>query len=97
MYFMHLIDLKFLIVAVSCTSSMSLTALNTLSLSLLAPLDKDPRSPVPNTEWARLEFRIIIDTKSGPPETIILMASSLQEKASWCSDISQVRRYRLTF
>ncbi|ESP05611.1 hypothetical protein LOTGIDRAFT_102760, partial [Lottia gigantea] len=36
-----------------------------------------------------LDFRIIIDSKSGPPITISLVASTLHEKAAWCSDISQ--------
>lgn len=86
---------QFLILAMSCASSTSLTALNMISMSLLPSLDKDSRSNERESraEWSQLEFRIIIDTKSGPPETVILMASSLQEKSAWCSDISQVRRY----
>ncbi|ELT93796.1 hypothetical protein CAPTEDRAFT_169570 [Capitella teleta] len=42
-----------------------------------------------DTNYNGLDFRLIIDTKSGPPITIILLASTLQEKAAWCSDISQ--------
>ena len=37
-----------------------------------------------------LDFKLIVDSKSGPPLTITLVASSLHEKAAWCSDISQV-------
>ena len=37
-----------------------------------------------------LDFKLIVDSKSGPPLTITLVASTLHEKAAWCSDISQV-------
>jgi hypothetical protein len=37
-----------------------------------------------------LDFKIIIDSKSGPPTTLTLVASTHQEKIAWCSDISQV-------
>ena len=45
-------------------------------------------------DYNGLDFRIIVDSKSGasPPVHITLVASSLQEKAAWCSDISQVTR-----
>lgn len=36
-----------------------------------------------------LEFRLIIDSKSGPPSTLSLVAATPQEKAAWCSEISQ--------
>ncbi|XP_052831997.1 ras-specific guanine nucleotide-releasing factor 2 isoform X2 [Octopus bimaculoides] len=36
-----------------------------------------------------LEFRLIIDSKSGPPLTLSLVAATPQEKAAWCSEISQ--------
>ncbi|CAG5136128.1 unnamed protein product, partial [Candidula unifasciata] len=41
------------------------------------------------TDYNGLEFRLIVDSKSGPPVTIALVASTLHEKAAWCSDISQ--------
>ncbi|RUS77637.1 hypothetical protein EGW08_014597 [Elysia chlorotica] len=41
-------------------------------------------------DYNGLDFRLIIDSKSGPPVTITLVASTLHEKAAWCSDISQV-------
>jgi len=44
-------------------------------------------------EYNGLDFRITMDTRSGPPVTITLVASTLQEKAAWCSDISQVSQY----
>ena len=44
-------------------------------------------------DYNGLDFRIILDTKSGPPVTVNLVASTLQEKAAWCSDISQVRAF----
>ncbi|XP_070202561.1 ras-specific guanine nucleotide-releasing factor 2-like [Littorina saxatilis] len=40
-------------------------------------------------DYNGLDFRLIVDTKSGPPITITLVASTLHEKAAWCSDISQ--------
>ncbi|XP_013403416.1 ras-specific guanine nucleotide-releasing factor 1 [Lingula anatina] len=40
-------------------------------------------------DYKGLDFKIIVDSKSGPPMTITLVASSLQDKAAWCSDISQ--------
>ena len=44
-----------------------------------------------SADYKGLDFRVIMDYKSGPPVSITLVASSLQEKAAWCSDISQVR------
>ncbi|KAJ8303946.1 hypothetical protein KUTeg_017529 [Tegillarca granosa] len=46
--------------------------------------DKEPRP-----DYNGLDFRLIVDSKSGPPTTIILVASTHQEKIAWCSDISQ--------
>uniref|UniRef100_A0A2C9KBL8 Ras-specific guanine nucleotide-releasing factor 2 n=1 Tax=Biomphalaria glabrata TaxID=6526 RepID=A0A2C9KBL8_BIOGL len=40
-------------------------------------------------DYNGLDFRLIVDSKSGPPVTITLVASTLHEKAAWCSDISQ--------
>ncbi|XP_077173804.1 ras-specific guanine nucleotide-releasing factor 1 isoform X2 [Paroedura picta] len=36
-----------------------------------------------------LDFKIVVEPKDGPSYTIILVASSRQEKAAWTSDISQ--------
>lgn len=45
-------------------------------------------------QYNGLDFRIMMDSRcgngGGPPVTITLVASSQQEKAAWCSDISQV-------
>lgn len=35
------------------------------------------------------DFKLIIEKKSGPPETVHLYALTMQEKAAWISDISQ--------
>ena len=43
-----------------------------------------------SVDYGGLDFRLIVDTHSGPPVTINLVASTLQEKAAWCSDIGQV-------
>lgn len=37
-----------------------------------------------------LDFKIGVEPKDSPPFTVILVASSRQEKAAWTSDISQV-------
>uniref|UniRef100_A0A803TP45 Ras protein specific guanine nucleotide releasing factor 1 n=1 Tax=Anolis carolinensis TaxID=28377 RepID=A0A803TP45_ANOCA len=36
-----------------------------------------------------LDFKIVVEPKDGPSYTLILVASSRQEKAAWTSDISQ--------
>ena len=41
-------------------------------------------------DYNGLDFRLIVDSKSGPQITISLVASTHIEKAAWCSDISQV-------
>lgn len=38
-----------------------------------------------------LDFKIVVEPKDSPSFTVILVASSRQEKAAWTSDISQVR------
>lgn len=40
-------------------------------------------------DYGGLDFKIIVDFKSGPPVTIHLVAPTMQEKAAWTSDISQ--------
>jgi len=55
-------------------------------------------APAVSAEYNGLDFRITMDsTASGPPVTITLLASTLQEKAAWCSDISQVSVFVLLF
>lgn len=38
-----------------------------------------------------LDFKVMVEPKDGQPYTVILVASSRQEKTAWTSDISQVR------
>lgn len=37
-----------------------------------------------------LDFKVMVEPKDGQPYTVILVASSRQEKSAWTSDISQV-------
>ncbi|KAF7262027.1 hypothetical protein EG68_00650 [Paragonimus skrjabini miyazakii] len=41
------------------------------------------------TDYGNMDFRLIWEPKNGPQTSIWLVASTLQEKAAWCSDISQ--------
>ena len=59
--------------------------------SLLPTSGDDPQRGRGSVDYGGLDFRLIVDTHSGPPVTINLVASTLQEKAAWCSDIGQVR------
>ena len=87
--------------ACSYDSSLSLTSHGSVSgpaaavSNLLSATDTLARAAGPTTaaaaaEYNGLDFRITMDTRSGPPVTITLVASTLHEKAAWCSDISQV-------
>ena len=38
-----------------------------------------------------LDFKVMVEPKDVQPYTVILVASSRQEKSAWTSDISQVR------
>ncbi|XP_054160727.1 ras-specific guanine nucleotide-releasing factor 1-like [Oppia nitens] len=40
-------------------------------------------------DYGGLDFKIIIDSKTGQPTTLHLVAPTMQEKAAWTSDISQ--------
>lgn len=44
-------------------------------------------------DYGGLDFKIVVDFKNGSQVTIHLVAPSMQEKAAWTSDISQVRPY----
>lgn len=46
----------------------------------------------PRIDYGGLDFRLTLDSKSGPPITITLVASTVQEKAAWCSDILQASK-----
>lgn len=70
-----------------CISAVSVdSSVSALSQTLSIQSEKDR----PQLDYNGLDFRLIVDSKSGPPVNISLVASSLQEKAAWCSDISQV-------
>lgn len=43
-----------------------------------------------------LDFKIVVEPKDSQSFTVILVASSRQEKSAWTSDISQARQSRLT-
>lgn len=40
-----------------------------------------------------LDFKIVVEPKEGQSFTVILVASSRQEKSAWTSDISQARLF----
>ena len=48
-------------------------------------------------DYGGLDFKIIWDYKTGPSITIHLVAPTMQEKAAWISDISQVSKYFFFF
>lgn len=52
--------------------------------TLIQPSEKETR-----TDYNGLDFKIIVDTKSGNGTSITLVAATRQEKLAWCSDISQ--------
>ena len=73
------------ILAASLEGSLTSSSGNLLSAALAG--ERDPRASL---DCNGLEFRLIVDWKSGPPISVLLVASTLTEKAAWCSDISQV-------
>lgn len=42
-----------------------------------------------------LDFKIVVEPKDSQSFTVILVASSRQEKSAWTSDISQARQAQL--
>lgn len=46
-------------------------------------------------DYGGLDFKIIIDWKTGPAITVHIVAPTMQEKAAWTSDISQVGLIKL--
>ncbi|VDI51538.1 Ras-specific guanine nucleotide-releasing factor 1 [Mytilus galloprovincialis] len=66
---------------ISWESFGSLTSATTLLTAQACDRDRN--------NYNGLDFKIIIDSKSGPPTTLTLVASTHQEKIAWCSDISQ--------
>ena len=41
-----------------------------------------------------LDFKIVVEPKDSQSFTVILVASSRQEKSAWTSDISQARQHK---
>ena len=74
--------------AASVDSNLSINSQNSAA-NLLSTSGGNEREV--KVDYNGLDFRLIVDTKSGPPITITLVASTLHEKAAWCSDISQVK------
>ncbi|XP_038072295.1 ras-specific guanine nucleotide-releasing factor 2-like [Patiria miniata] len=52
------------------------------------PFDDEP-SQQTQSDYDNLDFKLIVDSKSGPPLVITLVAPTHQDKAAWTSDISQ--------
>lgn len=46
-------------------------------------------------DMEHLDFKIVVEPKDSQSFTVILVASSRQEKSAWTSDISQARQPRL--
>ena len=83
--------LYLLLSASSYDSSLSLASQNSgTGLLQTQPAEREPR-----VDYGGLDFRITLDSRSGPPVTITLVASTMQEKAAWCSDISQARKWTM--
>ncbi|XP_071116557.1 ras-specific guanine nucleotide-releasing factor 2-like [Haliotis cracherodii] len=71
----------------SLDSNLSLGSQSSVSNLLPAPPPSWEQSRA--VDYNGLDFRLIVDSKSGPPTTVSLVASTLHEKSAWCSDISQ--------
>ncbi len=62
--------------------------------SSLSSLSSESSGPVHDNNketYHNLDFKIIVEQKSGPPITVHLMASTMQEKQAWVTDIGQVQ------
>ncbi|XP_076984666.1 ras-specific guanine nucleotide-releasing factor 1 isoform X2 [Tamandua tetradactyla] len=53
------------------------------------PENMEEEAKGPGQDIEHLDFKIGVEPKDSPPFTVILVASSRQEKAAWTSDISQ--------
>lgn len=74
-----------LILSATSLDSVSSAASSSSQSTLLPTLAQEKL-----VDYNGLDFRLIVDSKSGPQVTITLVASTHIEKAAWCSDISQV-------
>ncbi|KAM9481619.1 ras-specific guanine nucleotide-releasing factor 1 isoform 2-T2 [Clarias gariepinus] len=52
-------------------------------------MDDEPKSDKNSQDMEHLDFKIVVEPKESQSFTIILVASSRQEKSAWTSDISQ--------
>uniref|UniRef100_A0A3Q2Z5X2 Ras protein specific guanine nucleotide releasing factor 1 n=1 Tax=Hippocampus comes TaxID=109280 RepID=A0A3Q2Z5X2_HIPCM len=51
--------------------------------------DDESKGERSGQDTEHLDFKVIVEPKDGQPHTVILVASSRQEKSAWTSDISQ--------
>ncbi|TNN09933.1 Ras-specific guanine nucleotide-releasing factor 2, partial [Schistosoma japonicum] len=77
----------------SSNVSYSLTPIITPDINIMSSstLSTQPTSPSFSMLHRFSNFRLIWEPKNGQPTSIWLVASTLQEKAAWCSDISQLQ------
>lgn len=68
----------------------NLTWLTSPTLTLLTSYFVTGKAKGTAPDIDHLDFKIGVEPKDSPPFTVILVASSRQEKAAWTSDISQV-------
>lgn len=59
---------------------------------VLLPKAKSDKS---GQDMEHLDFKIVVEPKDSQSFTVILVASSRQEKSAWTSDISQARQPKL--
>lgn len=55
--------------------------------------DLKAKSDKSGQDMEHLDFKIVVEPKDSQSFTIILVASSRQEKSAWTSDISQARQH----
>lgn len=60
--------------------------------SCFCPTAKSDKS---GQDMEHLDFKIVVEPKDSQSFTVILVASSRQEKSAWTSDISQARQPEL--
>ncbi|XP_070543537.1 ras-specific guanine nucleotide-releasing factor 2-like isoform X2 [Ptychodera flava] len=66
--------------------------IDTMLVDDFDPFDDDEGSVCSHTsqsDYDNLELKLLVDSKSGPPLHVILIAPTQQEKNAWMSDISQ--------
>lgn len=68
----------------------SQVAVESISVPGSAPGGSSPGIFSSGKDYGGYDFKIIWDCKQGLPITLHLVAPTMQEKAAWTSDISQV-------